>query len=157
MSHYDCKECHQDPVSGHAPDCTRGKAMDDLIAGDADLYDVQRGAMTPEQCVMVCPQCEGEGTYADGLDEAACSTICTHCESNGWIVDVHSYEYASARIKGDKDRATQSSAPNEAERLRTVLQWIADTDYVDHQSGNENFEHLQSIARDALSWGKDKS
>lgn len=40
MSHYDCKECHQDPVSGHAPDCSRGKAMDELIRGDADLYDV---------------------------------------------------------------------------------------------------------------------
>lgn len=39
MGHYDCKECHQDPVSGHAPDCTRGKAMDELIRMDADLYD----------------------------------------------------------------------------------------------------------------------
>ena len=106
--------------------------------------------MTPEQCVMVCPQCDGEGTYADGLDDAACSTICTRCEGNGWIVDVHSYEYASARITGDKDRATQSSAPNEVNRLRTVLQWIADVAYVDHQSGNENFEYLQTVARDAL-------
>lgn len=41
-----------------------------------------------EQCVKVCPQCEGEGTYADGLDEAACSTECTRCGSNGWIVDL---------------------------------------------------------------------
>ena len=79
----------------------RTKALDELIAGDADLYDVPGGAMTPEQCVMVCPQCEGEGTYADGLDDAACSTICTRCEGNGWIVDVHSYNYASAKIVGD--------------------------------------------------------
>lgn len=40
-----------------------------------------------ERAVMVCPQCEGEGSYADGLDEAACSTECTRCAGNGWIVD----------------------------------------------------------------------
>jgi len=40
-----------------------------------------------EQAVMVCPQCEGEGFYADGLDDAACSTECVRCGSNGWIVD----------------------------------------------------------------------
>lgn len=92
----------------------RTKALSELIAGDADLYDVPGGAMTPEQCVMVCPQCEGEGTYADGLDDAACSTICTRCEGNGWIVDVHSYNYASAKIAGDKDSPAQSSAPTDA-------------------------------------------
>lgn len=48
---------------------------------DADLAKL-------EQAVMVCPRCEGEGTYADGLDEAACSTECTRCGSNGWIVSV---------------------------------------------------------------------
>jgi hypothetical protein len=41
-----------------------------------------------EQAVMVCPQCEGEGSYPDGLDEAACSTDCTRCGGNGWIVDL---------------------------------------------------------------------
>lgn len=40
MGHYDCKECHRDPVSGHAQDCSRGKAMAKLIRMDADLYDV---------------------------------------------------------------------------------------------------------------------
>lgn len=40
-----------------------------------------------ERAVMVCPQCEGEGGYPDGLDEAACHTECTRCGSNGWIVD----------------------------------------------------------------------
>lgn len=116
MSHYDCKECHQDPVSGHAPDCSRGRAMDDLIAGDADLYDVQR-----------------RGEYVPPMRNA------------------------SARIKGDKDRSIQSSAPTdiraaaiEAHRLRLVLRYIADAAYVDHQSGNENFEYLQRIARDGL-------
>lgn len=38
----------------------------------------------------------------------------------------------------------------ECHRLRSVLRWIADTAYVDQQSGNQNFENLQSIARDAL-------
>lgn len=67
-------------------------------------------------------------------------------------------EPPSARITGDKDRSVQSRAPTdtnrqlaiECHRLRAVLRWIADTGYVDHQSGNQNFEHLQSIARDAL-------
>ena len=38
MGHYDCKECHRDPVSGHEQDCSRGKEMDRLIRTDADLY-----------------------------------------------------------------------------------------------------------------------
>lgn len=45
-------------------------------------------AVALERAVMVCPQCEGEGSYADGLDEAACTTECTRCGSNGWIVDL---------------------------------------------------------------------
>lgn len=40
-----------------------------------------------ERAVSVCPQCEGEGSYADGLDEAACTTTCTRCDGNGWIAD----------------------------------------------------------------------
>ena len=40
-----------------------------------------------ERAVLPCPQCEGEGSYADGLDEAACSTDCTRCGGNGWIAD----------------------------------------------------------------------
>lgn len=42
---------------------------------------------TIETAVMVCPQCEGSGCYADGVDEAACSTTCTRCDGNGWIAD----------------------------------------------------------------------
>ena len=45
------------------------------------------GGDVVERAVIVCPQCDGEGSYADGLDEAACSTDCTRCGSNGWIVD----------------------------------------------------------------------
>ena len=45
---------------------------------------------------------------------------------------------------------THTPLPYECHRLRSVLRWIADTDYVDQQSGNQNFGHLQSIARDAL-------
>jgi DnaJ-class molecular chaperone len=44
--------------------------------------------LTPEQAVMSCPQCEGEGGYPDGLDENACHTECTRCAGNGWIVDL---------------------------------------------------------------------
>lgn len=46
------------------------------------------GNLADERAVMVCPQCEGEGSYADGRDEAACTTECTRCGSNGWIVDL---------------------------------------------------------------------
>lgn len=91
------------------------------------------GQMTPEQCVMVCPQCEGEGGYPDGPDEAACHTICTRCESNGWIVDVHSYNYASARIKGDKDRVPVERPHEPA--------------YDHTQDGTVNFERAMSYAR----------
>lgn len=41
-----------------------------------------------ERAVKVCPQCDGEGGYADGLDDGGCHTGCTRCGSNGWIVDI---------------------------------------------------------------------
>lgn len=76
-------------------------------------------------------------------------------------------EPPSARITGDKDRENPVEGAQrkqaiaalafECHRLRSVLRWIADTAYVDHQSGNQNFEHLQSIARDALAQPKDQS
>jgi len=147
-------------------------ALGELIAGDADLYEVD--LLTAAEHI---------------LDRGY---INEHIEEEADDYAMFAAAIASARIKGDKDRATQSSAPNEVERLtkclakanagfeeyerryllgcddierltadnarlRTVLHWIADIAYVDHQSGNENFEHLQSIARDALSWGKDQS
>lgn len=69
-------------------------------------------------------------------------------------------EPPSTRITGDKDRENPVEGAQrkqaiaalafECHRLRAALRWIADTGYVDQQSGNQNFEHLQSIARDAL-------
>lgn len=41
-----------------------------------------------EKAVHVCPQCEGEGEHADGVDDAACSTQCVRCDGNGWLVDL---------------------------------------------------------------------
>lgn len=76
-------------------------------------------------------------------------------------IDAHN---PSARITGDKGRENPAEgAPYgegligridaltiECQRLRTALQYIADLAYVDHQSGNQNFECLQGIARDAI-------
>ncbi|MEW9855892.1 hypothetical protein [Novosphingobium sp. M1R2S20] len=62
------------------------------------------GAM--EQAVKVCPQCDGEGGYPDGLDEDACHTECTRCGSNGWIVDLEALQSSSrsnpSEQQGDK-------------------------------------------------------
>ena len=52
-----------------------------------------------EPHVMVCPQCEGEGGYPDGVDEDACHTDCPRCGGNGWIVDA---DAAIAAMMGDK-------------------------------------------------------
>lgn len=128
---HDTGELHRQDCGAHGmsfpcPACARNDAIDALIAGDADLYDVPGGAMTPEQCVMVCPQCDGEGTYSDGLDDAACSTTCSRCESNGWIVDVHSFEYASARIKGDKVRENPDERPHRDDAARLDRQELED-------------------------------
>lgn len=57
----------------------------------------------------------------------------------------------------DQLGATNRRLAIECHRLRAALRWIADTGYVDQQSGNQNFEHLQSIARDALAQPKDQS
>ena len=64
-----------------------------------------------ERAVMVCPQCEGEGSYADGLDEVACSTECTRCGGNGWIADV------ATLIRTAEDRET----------LESIIAWGDDT------------------------------
>lgn len=77
----------------------------------------------------------------------------------------------SARITGDKDRenpvegapygegligriddleAKLRATAIEAHRMRSCLQYIADVAYVDHHSGNANFEYLQRLARSAL-------
>lgn len=63
----------------------------------------------------------------------------------------------SARITGDKGRESPAEGAStdkwfttENQRLRTALQWIADAAYVDHVSGNDNFEYLQQCAEGAL-------
>lgn len=53
-----------------------------------------------EKSVMVCPQCEGEGGYPDGLDEEACHTDCTRCAGNGWIVDLAALSQSTAGEDG---------------------------------------------------------
>lgn len=50
--------------------------------------ELEPNELAAERAVIVCPQCEGEGGYPDGLDEAACHTECTRCGGNGWIVDL---------------------------------------------------------------------
>ena len=80
----------------------RTKAMDALIAGDADLYDALDGLMAHKP------------DYADTLWQNASEAL----------------ENASARIKGDKDRATQSSAPTDLVTAAKVVVgvWAIDRD-----------------------------
>lgn len=63
-------------------------------------------------------------------------------------------QYLAHQLRGElpEEKLTEANRQLaiECHRLRAVLRWIAETGYVDHQSGNQNFEHLQSIARDAL-------
>ena len=56
------------------------------------------------------------------------------------------------QLKTERDsyRDALDFGGHETERLRTVLRYIADVGYVNHKSGNENFEYLQRIARDGL-------
>ena len=68
-----------------AAEADRTKAMDKLIAGDADLYDALDGLMAHEP------------DHPDALWQNARDAL----------------QNASARIKGDKDRANQSSAPTD--------------------------------------------
>lgn len=71
-----------------------GIFSDDVLSdeeGGALQPQAQPAALSPcisERAVKVCPQCDGEGSYADGLDEAACSTPCARCDGNGWVVDL---------------------------------------------------------------------
>lgn len=81
--------------------------------------------------------------------------------------DADLYDTPSARITGDKDRENPVEGAQLARRililteanrhiaiecigLRDCLRHIADAGYVDHQSGNQNFEYLQSLAREKL-------
>ncbi len=58
------------------------------VAALASIPQPAAAETLDERAVMSCPQCEGEGGYPDGVDEAACHTDCTRCDGNGWIVDL---------------------------------------------------------------------
>ena len=72
-----CYKCQQDQTPCHFS----------IAAWNQRAERPSPAASEVERAVMVCPQCEGEGGYPDGMDEAACHTECTRCGSNGWIVD----------------------------------------------------------------------
>lgn len=72
---------------------------------------LQADAGEVERAVMVCPQCEGEGGYPDGVDDAACHTDCTRCGGNGWIVD-------TAALTARQDAATDAGV----ERALSVIE-----------------------------------
>lgn len=80
------------------------------------------GGDVVERAVMVCPQCEGEGRYADGLDEAACSTDCTRCGGNGWIVDRAALQVQPAQAQ-PSDLVERMAIVN---YLRGLKRWEAD-------------------------------
>jgi hypothetical protein len=109
----------------------------------------ERTSNTPlpelEQAVMVCPQCEGEGGYADGLDENACHTVCTRCGGNGWIVDVKALT-----------RTQASGGANAA--LIEALEDIASVDrsFVDANGTDGAFEKIIARAQAALTLARDK-
>lgn len=79
-------------------------------------------------------------------------------DEDAWcVVKYEDVATPSARITGDKDRGNPvEGAPTnrwlaiEVKRLRSVLRYITELAYVDHQSGNQNYEYLQGIADSAL-------
>ena len=101
-----------------------------------------------EQCVMVCPQCDGEGSYADGLDEAACSTDCTRCGGNGWIADI-----AALRAREDAGSPEVTRADKEAFVAMSRIQGGPPVDLGRVLMGQED-EHVgvQSYARHRSRW-----
>ena len=53
-------------------------------------------------------------------------------------------------VEGAHRKQAIATLAFECHRLRGVLRYIAEVGYVDQQSGNQNFEYLQEIARAAL-------
>ena len=117
----------------------RTKAMDELIAGDADLYNVRAATLQAAADVV--------------LHSLACS-ICleiNHCKcdtSKSWsagpcqpptdklaeaILELGNHPIAYARIKGDKDRENPVERPHEPAYNHT-------------QDGTANFERALSYA-----------
>lgn len=100
------------------------------------MSDTTTLPVTQEQAVMVCPQCEGEGGYPDGLDEAACHEDCPRCGTNGWIVDLEALRIASSTPP--KDVAIEA------------LRKIAEGNLGD-ASWQANYDRIREVAREALS------
>ena len=116
-----------------------------------------------------CPFCGGERIKAHYIRDGQ-SLGCQDCgagvraynpNAGDKCVELWNRRYAiehpSARITGDKDRENPvEGAPTnrwlaiEVKRLRNVLRYITELAYVDHQSGNQNYEYLQGIADSAL-------
>lgn len=57
----------------------------------------------PENCIKICPRCQGEGEHADGVDEAACTTTCERCWGDGCIVDLEKLGIADPFAGFDDD------------------------------------------------------
>jgi len=98
-----------------------------------ELIAAARAAPTAsdgERAVMVCPQCDGEGEYADGLDEAACSTPCTRCGGNGWLADLKAIAAPSALEQVGMTGAARNEPnpqPTEVQALRSELEGARST------------------------------
>ncbi len=65
----------------------------------SDTEALTLGEKNQEKCVIVCPQCDGECEYPDGIDEDACSIQCTRCEGMGAIVDIAALSAAPAQVE----------------------------------------------------------
>lgn len=112
-----------------------GQSEDLAIAFARHRHQSETGAALTsvnEKSVMVCPQCEGEGGYPDGLDEAACHTDCTRCDGNGWIVDIAALAQPVeagedglraqiAKLEDERDEALAGPWPKWASDLLDIL------------------------------------
>ncbi len=87
---------------------------------------LSRTGAVKETDVMACPQCEGEGTYADGLDDAACTTTCTRCESNGWIVNLASRPRATSPV----DAYETANVSDKPEGQQEPVAWASVKDHL---------------------------
>lgn len=101
------------------------------------------GTATIEQAIMPCPQCDGEGGYPDGLDEAACHTECTRCAGTGWIVDIASLRSISTAA----DPAIPALRPiAEAPKDRTTIWAVLHADiYPRLEPGRPDLERWNGL------------
>lgn len=125
MSHYDCKECHRDPVSGHAQDCSRGRAMDRLIRDDACLYDAPLDSAFSAENVE-----DAEWLWANlPVGVRKFHEMPTHARALVChvVARFRLRAAASARIKGDKDRGNpvERPQPDQSERIKELEDRLA--------------------------------